>query len=219
MEKYITKNGIKYELRGEQYYPMLEISEQTNYEIGKYGHLHLEFIKKHRRGTYTTLLTEGRLNEHLHNIDEQVHEQMESYITQEAERMGVTEELKASAPMHWVQMMNNIKASAEEALSDFCRKYDVKAQYPAAYNLLVFYYYESSSYFVDMAEAVNIRKAVVALKDATKSEDYLINSLLGLESMISTDSIHSRNNLKECFLWIRFHQILGKRLVTDFLKA
>ena len=48
MEKYITKNGIKYELRGEQYYPMLEISEQTNYEIGKYGHLHLEFIKKNR---------------------------------------------------------------------------------------------------------------------------------------------------------------------------
>ena len=44
MEKYITKNGIKYELRGEQYYPMLEISEQTYYEIGKYGHLHLEFI-------------------------------------------------------------------------------------------------------------------------------------------------------------------------------
>ena len=71
MEKYITKNGIKYELRGEQYYPMLEISEQTNYEIGKYGHLHLDFIKKHRRGTYTTLLTEGRLNEHLHIIDEQ----------------------------------------------------------------------------------------------------------------------------------------------------
>ena len=72
MEKYITKNGINYELRGEQSYPMLEISEQTNYEIGKYGHLHLEFIKKHRRGTYTTLLTEGRLNEHLHSIDEQV---------------------------------------------------------------------------------------------------------------------------------------------------
>ena len=70
MEKYITKNGIKYELRGEQYYPMLEISEQTNYEIGKYGHLHLDFIKNHRRGTYTTLLTEGRLNEHLHTIDE-----------------------------------------------------------------------------------------------------------------------------------------------------
>ena len=114
MEKYITKNGIKYELRGEQYYPMLEIAEQTHYEIGKYGHLHLEFIKKHRQGSYTTLLTEGHLNEHLHNIDEQAHEQIDLLITQMAERMGVTEELKATDPMRWVQMMNNIKAAAEE---------------------------------------------------------------------------------------------------------
>ena len=114
MEKYITQNGIKYELIGEQYYPMLEISEQTNYEIGKYGHLHLDFIKKHRRGTYTTLLTEGRLNEHLHNIDEQAHEQINLHIAQMVERMDMTEELKVSNPMRWVQMMNNIKASAEE---------------------------------------------------------------------------------------------------------
>ena len=114
MEKHITKNGIKYELRGEQYYPMLEISEQTNYKIGKYGHLCLDFIKKHRRGTYTTLLTEERLNEHLHAIDEQAHEQIDLIIKQMAERMGVTEELKASDPMCWVQMMNNVKASAEE---------------------------------------------------------------------------------------------------------
>ena len=114
MEKYITKNGIKYELRGEQYYPMLEISEQTNYEIGKYGHLHLDFIKKHRRGTYTTLLTEDRLNEHLHDIDDQAHEQIDLHIAQLALRMGATEELKASDPIRWVQLMNNIKASAEE---------------------------------------------------------------------------------------------------------
>ena len=114
MEKYITKNGIKYELRGAQYYPMLEISEQTNYEIGKYGHLHLDFIKKHRRGTYTTLLTEGRLNEHLYTIDEQAHEQIDLHIKQMAERMGITEELKASDPMRWMQMMNNIKSNVEE---------------------------------------------------------------------------------------------------------
>ena len=114
MEKYITKNGIKYQLRGEQYYPMLEISDQTTYEIGKYGHLRLDFVKKHCRGTYTTLLTEGRLNEHLHIIDEQAHEQIDLHITQMADRMGVTEELKASDPMRWLQMMNNIKASAEE---------------------------------------------------------------------------------------------------------
>ena len=93
---------------------MFKLDEHKAYEIGKYGNINLEFIKKHRRGTYTTLLTEGRLNEHLHSIDEQAHEQMESYITQEAERMGVTEELKASDPMRWVQLMNNIKSYAEE---------------------------------------------------------------------------------------------------------
>ena len=57
---------------------------------------------------------EGRLNEHLHTIDEQAHEQINLHIKQMAERMGVTEELKSSDPMRWVQMMNNIKSSAEE---------------------------------------------------------------------------------------------------------
>ena len=114
MEKYITKNGIKYELRGEQYYPMLEISEQTKHEIGKYGHLYLDFIKKNRRGTYTTLLTEGRLNEHLHSIDEQAHEQIDIHIAQMAKRMGVTEVLKATDPLRWVREMNNAKHDAEE---------------------------------------------------------------------------------------------------------
>ena len=96
--------------------PDISLPERTNYEIGKYGHLHLNFIKQHRRGTYTTLLTEGRLNEHLHTIDEQAHEQMESYITRAAEQMGVTEELKASDPIRWVRLMNNIKSLAEEVV-------------------------------------------------------------------------------------------------------
>ena len=114
MQKYIIENGIKYELKGEQYYPMFEISKQTNCEIGKYGHLHLDFIKNHRRGKYTTLLTEGSLNEHLHSIDEQAHEQIDLHITQMADQMGITEKLKASDPMRWMQMMNNIKVAAEE---------------------------------------------------------------------------------------------------------
>ena len=105
---------LRYKQIGDQFYPELELPEQTDYEIGKYGKLHLEFMKQHRRGTYTTLLTENRLNEHLHNIDEQAHEQIDLHIAQMAERMGVTEEFKASDPMRWVQMMNNIKASAEE---------------------------------------------------------------------------------------------------------
>ena len=114
MKDSMIQNGIEYERRGEQYYPLLDLGEQTNYEIGKYGKLHLAFIKQHRRGTYTTLLTENRLNEHLHRVDMQAHEQLDLHIAQMAERMDVTEELKASDPMRWVQMMNSIKASAEE---------------------------------------------------------------------------------------------------------
>ncbi len=94
--------------------PNVTLPEQTDYQIGKYGRMHLNYIKQHRRGRYTTLLTEGRLNEHLHSIDEQAHEQIDLHIAQTAERMGVTEELEASDPMRWVQMMNNIKASAEQ---------------------------------------------------------------------------------------------------------
>ena len=114
MKDRMIQNGIEYERRGEQYYPLLDLGEQTSYQIGKYGKLHLEFMKQHRRGTYTTLLTEKRLNEHLYRVDEQAHEQLDLHIAQMAKQMGVSEELKASDPMRWVQMMNNIKASAEE---------------------------------------------------------------------------------------------------------
>ena len=114
MKYRMIQNGIEYERRGEQYYPLLELGKQTSYEIGKYGNLHLDFLKKHRRGTYTTLYTENRLNEHLHNIDLQAREQLDLLTAQMAEQMDVTEELKASDPMRWVRLMNNIKALAEE---------------------------------------------------------------------------------------------------------
>lgn len=105
---------IAYKRRGDQYYPLLRFQEQTNYTIGKYGNLHLGFLKAHRRGTYTTLLTQGRLNEYLYHIDCQAREQVELYTRQMAKRLGITEELKAADPMTWVGLMNGIKASAEE---------------------------------------------------------------------------------------------------------
>ena len=113
-ESLYEKLGGTYREENGHLIPDISLPEKTTYEVGKYGHLRLDFIKKHCRGTYTTLLTEGRLNEHLHNIDEQAHEQIDPLITQMAERMGATEELKATDPMRWVQMMNNIKAAAEE---------------------------------------------------------------------------------------------------------
>lgn len=114
MKDRMIQNGIEYERRGEQYYPLLDLGEQTSYEIGKYGKLHLEFIKQHRRGTYTTLYTENHLNEHLHNIDLQAREQLDQLTEQMTAQMDVTEELKASDPMRWVRLMNNIKSLAEE---------------------------------------------------------------------------------------------------------
>jgi len=114
MEKYITQNGIKYELRGEQYYPMLEVTEQKEHKIGKYGLLHRDYIKQHRKGTYTTLLTEGTLNAHLHEIDVQANEMIEAIVANLAEERGIDEELMVSDALKWVAEMNNIKASAEE---------------------------------------------------------------------------------------------------------
>ena len=117
MEKYITQNGIKYELRGEQYYPMLEIAEEKEHKIGKYGLLHRDYIKQHKRGTYTTLLTDGRLNSYLHEIDVQANETVEAIVANLARERGIDEELKASDAIKWVSEMNNIKASAEEIVS------------------------------------------------------------------------------------------------------
>ena len=112
MEKYIEQNGITYELRGEQYYPLLELPEQK--EIGKYGRLHLEYLKAHRKGRYTNLLSDGTLNERLYEIDLEANEMIETIIPRLAAERGVDEDLKARDMLRWVAEMNIIKASAEE---------------------------------------------------------------------------------------------------------
>ena len=94
--------------------PNLSLPEREEHTIGKYGQLHLDFLKKHRRGTYTTLLTECRLNEYLHEIDLQAMEMFEHLISELAEKQGVGEALKARSQMEWVLAMNNIKLTAEE---------------------------------------------------------------------------------------------------------
>ena len=112
MEKYIKENGITYELRGEQYYPLLELPEQK--EIGKYGRLHLEYLKAHRKGRYTNLLSEGVLNQLLCKIDLEANEMLETIIPRLAAERGIGEDLKARDMLRWVAEMNSIKASAEE---------------------------------------------------------------------------------------------------------
>ena len=116
MEKYIIENGIKYELRGEQYYPIFSKTNTTEHHIGKYGLLHRDYIKQYKRGTYTTLLTEDKLNAHLHEIDAQANAMLEVIVANLSRERGIDEELKASDALKWVAEMNNIKASAEEII-------------------------------------------------------------------------------------------------------
>ena len=96
--------------------PDIALPEQTDYQIGKYGRMHLDYIKQHRRGRYTTLLTEGELNARLHEIDLEANEMLETIIPRLANERGIDEDLKARDMLRWVAEMNNIKASAEETV-------------------------------------------------------------------------------------------------------
>ena len=95
-------------------YPNLALPEQTNYPIGKYGRMRLEFLKNHRKGTYTTLLMSCKLSEHLYEIEQTAKQQIYLAISKIAKERGITEGLKAESPMCWVQEMNNVKKCAEE---------------------------------------------------------------------------------------------------------
>lgn len=105
---YHEENGI--------YYPDLILPEQTDYPIGKYGNLHLAFLKKHRRGTYMQLLSTGMINEYLHKIDLQTHETVRAITERLAHERGIDEALKSENPIRWVREMNNCKAAAEEVV-------------------------------------------------------------------------------------------------------
>ncbi len=94
--------------------PDITLPEQTDYQIGKYGRMHLDYIKNHRRGRYTTLLTEGKLNARLHEIDLEANEMLNTIITRLATERGIDEDLKARDMLRWIAEMNNVKASAEE---------------------------------------------------------------------------------------------------------
>ena len=96
--------------------PNVSLPEQTDYQIGKYGRMHLDYIKQHRRGRYTTLMTESKLNARLHEIDLEANEMLNTIIPCLATERGIDEDLKARDMLRWVAEMNNIKASAEETV-------------------------------------------------------------------------------------------------------
>ena len=114
LEKVIVENGITYVLGEDDiYYPDLQLPEGTNYNIGKFGHMRCEYLKKFRHGYYMEMLLEGKLNEYLHDIDEECHEMLDRIVEKMKVKQGVTEQLKAENQMLWVGKMNNIIACAE----------------------------------------------------------------------------------------------------------
>lgn len=105
---------IQFTRHDDYFLPNLLPPQEKTYTIGKYGRMRLNYLKEHRRILYTNLLTSGKLNEHLAEIEEAVRNRMELLIRQMAETQNITEELKASNQMEWAGRMNNIRNAAEE---------------------------------------------------------------------------------------------------------
>lgn len=114
MQRFITdeRTGIQYELIGDYYYPCLMIEKSST--LSKYGRMRKQYLREHKKVLYFNLLTSGKLNEHLVEIDTSAWN-MAKYLTKEmAKRQGVTEQLKATDMMRWVRMMNNIRSCVNE---------------------------------------------------------------------------------------------------------
>ncbi len=116
MEKYKFdgNNGLWYELQGDYYLPCLKLPEEEQAYIGIWGQRHLRYLKNHRKVFYVNLLTSGKLNNYLADIDRQAEEMFEQLVSQMAAAEGITEQLKATDQMAWVGRMNSIRNRAIE---------------------------------------------------------------------------------------------------------
>ena len=106
--------NISYTRKGDYLLPDLKLENKEQFNIGKYGLLRLEYIKKYKLGLYFDLIVNDTLNEYLHDIDTTVMEKVQKLIKELGEKENITEELKSSNQMLWIGKMNNIKDIAEE---------------------------------------------------------------------------------------------------------
>lgn len=117
MEKFITdeRTGLKYELVGD-YYLIAGEDEPEGKPIGIWGQRRLRYIREHKKILYSELLTSGKLNDYLAELDESAEAMLSRLVKELAEKEGVTEALKAQDQMAWVQAMNNIRNRAAEVV-------------------------------------------------------------------------------------------------------
>ena len=102
--------GGAYEQQGDYLLPCLTVPAENEQPIGVWGQRHLQYLKEYRRAAYITLLTSGRLNAYLADIDRQAQERMERLTEQMKQAQGITEQLKVENTLEWVGRMNNIRA-------------------------------------------------------------------------------------------------------------
>ena len=98
------------------YYPQLSLEQKTDYVIGKYGIMRGEYIMKYQRHKYLKMLMDGTWNQHLHDVDEECHREVELAAKHIMEKESVTGKLKRENPMEWVRRVNGIKAGVEEQI-------------------------------------------------------------------------------------------------------
>ena len=110
--------GGKYERQGDYLIPCLTVPTEEEQPIGIWGQRHLNYLKQYRKVTYTNLLTSGRLNTYLADIDRQAQERFERLIEGMKQAQGITERLKEENALEWVQHLNNIKACAREIVNE-----------------------------------------------------------------------------------------------------
>lgn len=113
---YDEQTGIRYTLQGDYYLPDLTLPTGEK-PIGLWAQRHARYLKQHHKMLYINLLTSGKLNSHLADIDEQAEEMFSRLVKQMAERQAITERLKAENQMMWVQKMNNIQTCAKEIVN------------------------------------------------------------------------------------------------------
>ncbi len=119
MEKTIfEKIGGEFERQGDYLIPSLAVPPEKEQPIGLFGRQHLDYLKQHRRVTYTNLLTSGRLNIYLADIDRQAQERFERLIEGMKQAQGITEQLKAENALEWTGRLNNIRACAKEIVNE-----------------------------------------------------------------------------------------------------
>ncbi len=111
-------NGLWYKKQGDYLIPCLTLPTEKEQPIGLFGKRHLRHLKEHHRITYTNLLTSGRLNAYLTDIDRQAQERLETLTEQMKQAQGITEQLKAENALEWIGRMNNIRACAMEIVNE-----------------------------------------------------------------------------------------------------